>query len=198
MMAGAVKTAILVTAAISFARTAWVLLGLLRTFVRSDRASLQWDPAVFVTAPEMFLPALVATWLLASDGAAPPVDPARAAGAFLGAALALAGLALTVWSWRSLPSVGSGHYLLDGQGLVTAGAYAIVRNPIYTGAFLIWFGLAAAFASLAVVLLTVGYVIPAYVLYVRGEERMLYARYGAEYDTYRRRVAAFVPGPWRG
>lgn len=37
------------------------------------------------------------------------------------------------------------------------------------------------------------YVIPAYVLNIRGEEQMMLSRYGDEYREYRRRVGAFVP-----
>jgi protein-S-isoprenylcysteine O-methyltransferase Ste14 len=188
--------AILVTLGISVARTAWVLVGLLRTLLRSGGvARMHWDPAVLLTAPEMVLPALAAWWLLATGVASPPFGWGRAAGAFAGALLALAGLGLTLWSFRSLPSVGTGHYLLAGQGLVTSGAYGVVRNPIYTGAFLIWFGLAAAGGSAAILVLTVAYVIPAYVVYVRGEERMMQSRYGKDYEIYRRRVGAFLPRP---
>jgi protein-S-isoprenylcysteine O-methyltransferase Ste14 len=113
--------------------------------------------------------------------------------ALLGAGLALGGLALTIWSWLSLPSVGTGHYLLEGQSLITSGAYGLVRHPIYAGAFLSWFGLAAAYTSGIVLLLTVLYVIPAYLLNVRGEEQMMSSRYGDEYREYRRRVGAFIP-----
>jgi len=139
------------------------------------------------------LPAIAALWLFYSHGANPPYSSARMVCALLGAALALGGLALTIWSWFSLPSVGTGHYLLEGQPLVTKRAYGVVRNPIYTGAFLIWFGLAAAYTSGSILLLTLLYVIPAYVLSVRGEEQMMLSRYGDEYSEYRRRVGAFVP-----
>jgi protein-S-isoprenylcysteine O-methyltransferase Ste14 len=89
--------------------------------------------------------------------------------------------------------VGTGHYLLEGQPLITSGAYGLVRHPIYTGAFLIWFGLAAAYTSGAVLVLTLIYVIPAYLVNIRGEERMMASRYGDEYQEYKRRVGAFMP-----
>jgi protein-S-isoprenylcysteine O-methyltransferase Ste14 len=154
---------------------------------------LKWDWALFLVAPEVVLPAIAALWLFHGGGASPPYTLARQLGALIGAGLSLGGLALTVWSWLSLPSVGTGHYLLEGQSLVTTGAYGLVRNPIYTGAFLIWFGLAAAYMSGAVLLLTLLYVIPAYVLNIRGEEQMMLSRYGEEYREYRRRVDAFLP-----
>jgi protein-S-isoprenylcysteine O-methyltransferase Ste14 len=189
-----VHAAILIATSISVARTAWVVVGLLRTLAR-PRASVDvtWDWAVFLVAPEVMLPALAGLWLFHGDGTNPPYSATRTIGALLGAGLALGGLALTIWSWVSLPSVGTGHYLLEGQTLVTHGAYAVVRHPIYAGAFLIWFGLAAAYASAAVLGLTALYVIPAYLLNIMGEEQMMLSRYGREYREYRRRVGAFVP-----
>jgi protein-S-isoprenylcysteine O-methyltransferase Ste14 len=189
-----IYAAIMIVTAVSVARTAWVVLGFFRTLAR-PRASvdIKWDWALFLVAPEVLLPAIAALWLFHNDGAAPPYPFARVLCALLGAGLALGGLALTIWSWLSLPSVGTGHYLLEGQRLITTGAYGIVRHPIYTGAFLIWFGLSAAYMSEVVLLLTVLYVIPAYVLNIRGEEQMMLAHYGDEYRQYRRRVGAFIP-----
>ena len=186
--------AIMIATGISIARTAWVALGFLRTLSRpKGSVEIKWDWAFFLVAPEVVLPAIAALWLFFNDGASPPYSFARSFCALLGAILALCGLGLTIWSWGSLPSVGTGHYLLEGQSLITSGAYGLVRNPIYTGAFLIWFGLAAAYASGVVLLLTVLYVIPAYALYVRGEEQMMLSRYGDGYREYQRRVGAFIP-----
>lgn len=193
-MEGTVNAAIMVATAISVARTGWVLMGFVRTLARPKASvDITWDWPVLLVGPEVILPAIVALRLYVVDMPAPPFSPARVLAALLGAGLAVAGLAVTVWSWVSLPSVGTGHYVLEGQPLVTRGAYGAVRHPIYTGAFLIWFGLAAAYASTAVVLLTMLYVIPAYVLNVRAEEAMMVARYGEAYREYRRRVGAFTP-----
>jgi len=189
-----IHAAIVISTAVSIARTAWVVFGFLRTLARpSGSIDIKWDWALFLVAPEVVLPAIAALWLLYSHGANPPYSFARMLCAFLGVGLALGGLALTAWSWLSLPSVGTGHYLLEGQSLVTKGAYGLVRHPIYAGAFLIWFGLAAAYTSGVVLLLTLVYVIPAYVLNIRGEEEMMLSRYGDEYRDYRRHVGAFIP-----
>ena len=189
-----VHAAMLIVTAVSVARTGWVLVGLLRTLARpSASVDVTWDLAVFLVAPEMVLPAVAALWLFHGDWMDPPYSLARTMGALFGACLALGGLALTIWSWVSLPSVGTGHYLLEGQSLVTNGAYAVVRHPIYSGAFMIWFGLAAAYTSAAILGLTALYVIPAYVLSIMGEEQMMLSRYGRAYLEYRQRVGAFVP-----
>jgi protein-S-isoprenylcysteine O-methyltransferase Ste14 len=193
-MERAVYVAIVVTTFVSVARTTWVLLGFVRTLTRPrNSVDLTWDWGIVLVAPEVILPALAALWLYLQGGAEPPYPPLRAVSAFLGTGLALTGVGLTIWSWVSLPSVGTGHYLLEDQPLVTHGAYGVVRHPIYTGAFLIWFGLAAAYASASVFLLTLAYVIPSYVFNIGTEERMMLSRYGEEYRVYQRRVGAFLP-----
>ncbi len=189
-----VYAAIMIATGVSIARTVWVVLGFLRTLARPKASiDIKWDSALFLVAPEVLLPAIAALWLLYNDGGAPPYSFARVLCALLGAGLALGGLALTIWSWLSLPSVGTGHYVLEGQSLITTRAYGVVRHPIYTGAFLIWFGLAAAYTSGVVLLLTVLYVIPAYLLNINGEEQMMLSRYGEAYREYQRRVGAFIP-----
>jgi protein-S-isoprenylcysteine O-methyltransferase Ste14 len=189
-----VYAAIMIATVTSIARTGWVVVGFLRTLARPrSSVDIKWDWALFLVAPEVALPAIIALWLFFNDGTAPPYPFARVLCALLGAGLALGGLALTIWSWLSLPSVGTGHYLLEGQSLITSGAYGLVRHPIYSGAFLIWFGLSAAYTSGVVLLLTLLYVIPAYVVNIRGEEQMMSSRYGDEYREYQRRVGAFLP-----
>ncbi len=193
-MESSVYSAIVVATGAAVARTIWVLAGFLRTLARPRRSvDIRWDLPTWIVAPEVVLPAIAALWSFYGGGAAPPYSSWRAAFALLGGGLALGGVALTVWSWVSLPSVGTGHYLLEGQPLVTKGAYGTVRHPIYAGAFLIWFGLAAAYTSKAILVLTFVYVIPAYILNIREEEKMMLSRYGDEYRAYRRRAGAFAP-----
>lgn len=193
-MDGAVHSAIAVTTLVSVARTTWVLIGFLRTLARPRSSiDIRWDWGLAVAAPEVILPAIAAVWLYLGGGAEPPYSCLRALLAFLGTGLAALGVGITIWSWVSLPSIGTGHYLLEEQPLITHGAYGLVRHPIYTAAFLIWFGLAAAYSSATVFLLTVVYVIPAYVVNIKAEERMLLARYGEQYRAYQRRVGAFFP-----
>jgi protein-S-isoprenylcysteine O-methyltransferase Ste14 len=149
-MQAIIHAAIVIATAVSILRTGWVVMGFVRTVARSRAsADIKWDWAFFLVAPEVMLPAIVALWLFSGGGADPPYTVARALLAPIGAAAALGGLGLSVWSWASLPSVGTGHYLLEGQPLITSGAYGFVRHPIYTGAVLIWLGLAAACSSLA-------------------------------------------------
>jgi protein-S-isoprenylcysteine O-methyltransferase Ste14 len=84
--------------------------------------------------------------------------------------------------------------LVEGHRLITAGPYAYVRNPIYTGmlGMLIATGLATEhFVALGVafVLFMVGLIIR-----VRTEEKLLRSAFGAEFEEYARRVSAVIPG----
>jgi protein-S-isoprenylcysteine O-methyltransferase Ste14 len=64
---------------------------------------------------------------------------------------------------------------------------------MYLGVFLIWLGLAVAFRSPVASLLTVLYVIPAYLVYMRSEEAMLSSEFGPAYERYRARVGMVLP-----
>jgi protein-S-isoprenylcysteine O-methyltransferase Ste14 len=83
--------------------------------------------------------------------------------------------------------------VLKEQSVVETGPYGWVRHPIYLGVFLIWLALALAFRSVATLLLTVVYVIPAYLVYIRSEEEMMAGAYGAAYADYCRRVGRLFP-----
>ena len=84
--------------------------------------------------------------------------------------------------------------LVEGHKLVTAGPYAYVRNPIYTGmlGMLIATGLAMEHwiaLIAAIVIFSLGMMIR-----VRTEEKLLRAAFGAEFEEYAKRVPAVVPG----
>ena len=110
----------------------------------------------------------------------------------LGAALALAGLALSVWGARSLgPSLTPGTEPLAGAPLVTSGAYAHVRHPIYGGLVLLLAGYTIAWANWTMGLIVGFLALQYFEGKARAEERWLmerhptYQRYAL---TVRRRV----------
>ena len=84
--------------------------------------------------------------------------------------------------------------LVEGHELIQDGPYRLVRNPIYTGMFgmLLATGLIAArwvpFAIAIVVFLAGTYI------RIQSEERLLRHAFGPEFDTYARKVPAFLPG----
>jgi protein-S-isoprenylcysteine O-methyltransferase Ste14 len=83
--------------------------------------------------------------------------------------------------------------LIEGHKLITEGPYRLVRNPIYTGMFgmLLATGLAVSHwlgLLIAIIVYAVGTVVR-----VRSEEKLLRGAFGAEFDSYARRVPAVVP-----
>lgn len=90
--------------------------------------------------------------------------------------------------WRFDAALGSEH------DLVESGPYAFVRHPIYASMLLMlvatglmmsnWIGL-----LIALVLYIVGTEIRVHV-----EERLLSSRFGDQFERYRRRVSAYLPG----
>jgi len=118
--------------------------------------------------------------------------------ALVGVALALVAVVVSAWAFVSLPTVSTGHYVLNAQPVVQKGPYRWVRHPIYLGVFLIWLALALAFGSVFTFLLAALYVFPAYILYMRSEEQMMAASYGAEYTSYCRKTGMLFPRLRRG
>jgi protein-S-isoprenylcysteine O-methyltransferase Ste14 len=111
-----------------------------------------------------------------------------------GAAIVLIALGLLVWAQLDLgASWRIGIERAARPGLVTAGFYRFVRNPIF--GFLL-LGLAGFCALLptwpSVVALPLAWA--AVRAQVAEEEAWLLASYGTEYTAYARRVGRFVPG----
>jgi protein-S-isoprenylcysteine O-methyltransferase Ste14 len=173
-------------------RVVYVILGFFRQALRTRRTvTTQWGCAETFEAPEPLVMG-IATYLVYFGSGAPGPNAIPAL-ALLGAALAAAGALITVWVMMTIPSLSTGHYVLPGQGVVARGPYAWVRHPGYLAVFLIWFGLASAFASLPVLVVTLLYVVPAYWLYVRSEERMMLKEFGEPYRLYREATGMFFP-----
>jgi protein-S-isoprenylcysteine O-methyltransferase Ste14 len=144
------------------------------------------------TEPEPPLLGIVALVLLGSLPARVP-SLGSVILAVLGLGLAVGAWVLIVWAVRSFPAVSPGHYVLPEQQIVTAGPYGYLRNPLYAGALLIWLALAVAFRSSAILGITLLYVLPAYLVYMRSEERMLLAHFGERYARYRENVGMLFP-----
>jgi protein-S-isoprenylcysteine O-methyltransferase Ste14 len=120
----------------------------------------------------------------------------------LGGAVLLAGLSLFAWTVRLFDRVGKGTlaYWKPPSRLVVVGPYAHVRNPMICGVVTIILGEAALFGSWwlagwAALFLTINHI-----RYERSDEPKLAARFGAEYEEYRRNVPRWIPRirPWTG
>jgi len=110
-----------------------------------------------------------------------------------GTALAVAGLAFSVWARRVLGRNWSAIVTLkQGHELVTRGPYALVRHPIYTGLLLAFVGSAIARGHRSGLLAAALFFLAALRKY-RLEERWMRERFGEAYEAYRSRVKAIVP-----
>jgi protein-S-isoprenylcysteine O-methyltransferase Ste14 len=179
---------------IALARVVFVVLGLMRLAIRRRRTLItRWGWVESFETPEPFLMGIATYLLYFGTPSHAPASPAQVPLVLLGAILAVVGALTTAWAMATIPSLSAGHYVLPGQGVVARGPYAWLRHPMYGAVFLIWFSLAAAFSSLATFLVTILYVIPAYWLYVRSEERMMVEQFGQPYRAYQRRTGMLVP-----
>jgi len=84
--------------------------------------------------------------------------------------------------------------LVEGHQLATAGPYAYVRHPIYTGmlGMLLATGLAVSYWPALILALIVFFVGTA--IRIRSEEKLLRGAFGEQFETYARRVPAILPG----
>jgi len=109
------------------------------------------------------------------------------------AALTAAGLLMAAWARRYLGTNWSSTVTIkEGHELVTAGPYAIVRHPIYTGLILAFVGAALAIGEWRAVLAAVLGVI-AFWRKLSLEERWMREQFGERYQAYSRRVPALIP-----
>jgi protein-S-isoprenylcysteine O-methyltransferase Ste14 len=112
---------------------------------------------------------------------------------WLGAVITLAGLLFAVWArlvlganWSRSVTVKQDHEL------ITAGPYALVRHPIYTGMLIAFLGTALAITqyrgllAFALIFFSLWYKL-------RLEEQWMRAQFGQTYADYSRRTAALIP-----
>jgi len=109
-----------------------------------------------------------------------------------GALLVLGGLATRAWAVRHIGSISRTRTNRLGA-LMTAGPFALVRNPLYVGNFGIWIGLVLASGLLW--MLPVAWLVFAlqYSAITRFEEAALVARFGEAYVAYARAVPKWWP-----
>jgi protein-S-isoprenylcysteine O-methyltransferase Ste14 len=185
-------------AAAAVVRCSWLLVGLIRVIPVHLRArTRKWGIPEVLTFFE--LPVFLALTALLMVRAL----PVPAAGlislvfAAVGTLLAWAGVLVSVWAIattvRRRVILDAGHFVKQEHPLVTGGAYAFVRNPMYLGIILLWFGIAVAFQSRVLLAVAIAYVVPALWFYIRAEERMMLSEFGAQFEEYARRVGRLVP-----
>lgn len=122
-----------------------------------------------------------------------PIDlpmPVRLAGL----AIAIASALFAAWAMWSLgKSYGIRMDLFAGHRLVTGGPYRITRHPMYLGIVSFHIGATMAMESLALLAITLLYVIPFTALRIRAEDNVLAEGFGEQFRSFAGRVPALVP-----
>ena len=77
--------------------------------------------------------------------------------------------------------------------LATWGPYALMRNPLYFGNFLIGLGWALMAGFIAVIIFILGFIVLYVLIIIPYEENFLSGKFGAEYESYKSRVGMFAP-----
>lgn len=192
-------TALTVAAIGGLARGVGVIYGFARSFlIRKRFVAFRFGWVEILVSLEPLILLGVAYSLFRGIESLSSPTTAQSIVATSGAALVLIGWAVVIWTFLSWPSLFAGHGVLEDHRLITHGAYAVVRHPVYLGAFLIWLGLALAFSNVLALVITVVYVIPLYILYLRAEENMMLESFGEEYRDYRSTVPMLLPFLRRG
>ena len=111
-----------------------------------------------------------------------------------GLAIAIASAVFAAWAMWSLGrSYGIRMDLFDGHRLVTGGPYRLTRHPMYFGIVSFHVGATLAMESLALLAITLLYVIPFTALRIRAEDSVLATGFGDEFRAFAGRVPALVP-----
>jgi len=115
---------------------------------------------------------------------------------WLGLFAFIAGSALRLWSFRVAGGAFKAQIEVgEKQRLATTGPYAFVRHPSYLGVIIAYAGIAGIFSSslgLAALLILI---IPALVIRLLKEEKILAAHYGDEWQSYTSQTGSMlIPG----
>ena len=112
---------------------------------------------------------------------------------WVGVALAVVGVLLRSWSNRVLGAFYTRTLkVTDGQSIVQAGPYHLVRHPGYLGMILTWLGVSAATANGLVLPLVLLVIVAVYMYRIRSEEQMLLTSLPG-YAEYSRRTWRLIP-----
>ncbi len=102
----------------------------------------------------------------------------------LGFGLILIGLAIRSWSAGTLVKV---------QELITSGPYALSRNPLYVGSFLMMYGFALIMLDWLSIAFIAGPMSVLYYFQVLNEEKYLAALHPEQWSKYIQQTSRFVP-----
>jgi len=103
---------------------------------------------------------------------------------WIGAAITLPGWLLRLWA--------AGH-IDKGKVLTQGGPYAMTRNPLYLGSFLMALGIILGGQGYWLLPLFGGFFTAFYIPVMKAEADHMLGRYGQEFVDYSNRVPAFFP-----
>jgi protein-S-isoprenylcysteine O-methyltransferase Ste14 len=109
-----------------------------------------------------------------------------------GAALVLSGQALRLWAVRHIGTISRTRTTRYGP-LMTAGPYAVVRNPLYVGNWLLWTGFAVWSGLLWMVPVAWIVFFAQYRAIAGWEAAFIRSKYPEAYDDYARQVRPWMP-----
>ena len=109
-----------------------------------------------------------------------------------GALLVFAGQALRIWAVRHIGTISRTRTTRYGP-LMTAGPYAIVRNPLYVGNWLLWTGFAVWSRLLWMIPIAWTVFFVQYRAIARWEASFIQSKYPGAYDEYASQVRPWVP-----
>ena len=119
----------------------------------------------------------------------------------LGIAGVILGLFFYLWSVSAFWFVGKGAPVpfASPTKLVACGPFRYTRNPINSGAILLYFGLGSLFDGFAtgLVMLATGALLGS-IYHKFVEEKELVIRFGKEYEEYRKHTSFLIPLPPKG
>jgi len=115
---------------------------------------------------------------------------------WLGLLAFIAGTALRIWSIRVAGESFKGQVVVaEKQRLITTGPYAWVRHPAYLGLIIAYAGVAALFSSSLGFAALLVFVIPALIIRLMKEEKILAAHFGDAWQQYTAQTGSLlIPG----
>jgi protein-S-isoprenylcysteine O-methyltransferase Ste14 len=120
----------------------------------------------------------------------------------IGGALIAAGVAvlLPAFGRFAIEGIGTPAPAAPTERLVVGGAYRYVRNPMYLAVASVIVGQALLFGQVVLLIYAVMFGVAVTSFVLGYEEPTLAARYGEEYEAYRRAVPRWRPRlrPWTG
>jgi protein-S-isoprenylcysteine O-methyltransferase Ste14 len=140
--------------------------------------------------PFWFLLAVLAQFALAWNAGAAAFATVRVVAGYL---LVAGGIALVLLAWREFRRHETPICTFrEPSVLLTGGPFRFSRNPVYLGQVAMLLGLALLHGAWTALLPVFVFVPLMHRIFVRPEERMLRETFGDRFQTYRRRVRAWI------